>query len=122
MDRTNDAAGAGGSKGGLGDDQGTRIGAPDPAPIRPATHNDGATERPERQLGLGSEPTEALHSAKSAKGGGSRDASDETALKGQEAGRDGERSGSEPLTERKNEHRSGYGGAGGDPVESSDKR
>jgi hypothetical protein len=33
-----------------------------------------------------------------------------------------ERAGSEPLADRENEHRSGYGGAGGKPVKSSDKR
>jgi hypothetical protein len=123
MDRTNNTAGAGGSKGGLGDDQGTRVGAPDPGMIRPASHNDGDTGRPERHLGAGSEPTEALHSAK-AKSGGSRDETDDTGLKSQDTGRGrgGDLSGSEPLAERKNEHRSGYGGAGGEPVESSDKR
>ncbi len=120
MDGTNDAAGAGGSKGGLGDEQGTRIGAPDPGHIRGAAHNDGATGRPERHLGAGSEPTEAVHSAKS----GARKESDETGLKAQSTGTNAsdDRAGSEPLVERKNEHKSGYGGEGGSPKESSDKR
>jgi hypothetical protein len=58
--------------------------------------------------------------------GGSRDPSDKTGLAGQETGRSGregdDRAGSEPLAERSNEHRSGYGGAGGAPVNSSDTR
>jgi hypothetical protein len=124
MDRPNDAAGARGSKGGLGDDQGTRVGKPEPGPIRPAAHHHGDTGRPERHLGLGSEPSEAVHNAKQAKSGESRDEQQPTALEGQKTGTDqpGGRAGSEPLADRKHEHRSGYGGAGGDPVESSDKR
>ena len=42
----------------LGDDQGTRIGAPDQArSATPAAHNDGPTGRPERVTGAGREAT-----------------------------------------------------------------
>ena len=42
----------------LGDDQGTRIGAPDKArSATPAAHNDGPTCRPERVTGAGREAT-----------------------------------------------------------------
>jgi hypothetical protein len=120
MDHMGDE-GTRGSKGGLGDDQGTRIGSPD-ARIRPAQHSDTPPDRPERKLGVGSEPTEALHSAQ----GDNRDEEALSGLSGQETGRSDregtERVGSEPLEERENEHRSGYGGAGGTPVESSDER
>jgi hypothetical protein len=34
----------------------------------------------------------------------------------------GDRAGSEPLSDREKEHRSGYGGAGGKPVKSSDQK
>lgn len=117
---TNETAGAGGSKGGLGDEQGTRVGAPDPGHMRGAAHSDGPTGRPERHLGAGSEPTEAVHSAKS----GSRDESDETGLKAQSTGtsKTDDRAGSEPLVDREHEHKSGYGGEGGAPKESSDLR
>ena len=57
-------------------------------------HSDTPTGRPERQTGAGSEATPE--------------------------GR--KREGSEPLIEDADQHRSGYGGAGGAPVTSSDKR
>ena len=45
---------------GLGDDQGTRIGAPDQdRSATPAPHNDGPTGRPERSTGAGREATVA---------------------------------------------------------------
>ncbi len=46
---------------GLGDDQGTRIGAPDPASTTPAKHSDSATPRPERTTGTGSEATQSTN-------------------------------------------------------------
>jgi hypothetical protein len=46
-----------GNKGGLGDDQGTRVGAPDSA--SPAKHSDSPPDRPERVTGAGSEATQA---------------------------------------------------------------
>ena len=70
---------------GYGDDQGTRIGAPD-RQFKPAAHSDTPPDRPERQIGVGSEPT-----------AGTRKAPEE----------------------HDREHRSGYGGAGGKPVDSS---
>ncbi len=43
---------------GLGDGQGTRIGAPDETDrVTPATHNDGASGRPDRVTGAGREAT-----------------------------------------------------------------
>ena len=57
---------------------------------------------------------------------GSRNETDPTGLSGQETGRStregGKRAGSEPLAEEGDQHRSGYGGSGGKPVESSDTR
>jgi hypothetical protein len=107
---------------GLGDDQGTRVGAPDQSLKGPEQHSDSPSDRPERQTGTGSEASEGVHSAQQ---GGARDESDKTGLTGQETGRSsrdgGQRAGSEPL-DRSNEHRSGYGGAGGTPVNSSDTR
>ena len=45
---------------GLGDDQGTRIGAPDAKrSATPAAHNDGPSGRPERTTGAGQEATVA---------------------------------------------------------------
>jgi hypothetical protein len=72
--------------------------------------------------GAGSEASEGLHNAQQ---GTERDEAEATGLAGKDRGRaarDGEdRAGSEPLTEDE-QHRSGYGGAGGRPVTSSDER
>ena len=93
---------------GLGDDQGTRVGKPEPG-------RSGS-------LGMGSEASEGIHGAN-----GGRDASERSSLESRETGHaesqgDGsEQSGSEPLS-RTTEHRSGYGGSGGAPVTSSDQR
>ena len=110
-----------GSNEGFGDDQGTRVGAPDQE--TPRQHSDSPTGRPERQTGAGSEASEGMHNAK---GEGERREDDATGLSSQETGRSaregGRRSGSEPLTEEGEQHRSGYGGAGGQPVTSSDER
>jgi hypothetical protein len=105
---------------GLGDDQGKRVGPPDQS--APRQHSDGPSGRAERQTGAGSEASEGLHDAQK---GSERGEEDQTGLAGQEMGRSerdgGRRSGSEPLGEDE-QHRSGYGGAGGQPVTSSDER
>ena len=112
-----------GSIDGLGDDQGTRVGAPDQGSSAPRQHSDGPSGRAERQTGAGSEASEGIHNAQQ---GGSRDESADSGLSGQETGRSSRdaasRSGSEPLAEDGDQHRSGYGGAGGAPVNSSDTR
>ena len=109
-----------GSKGGLGDDQGTRVGSPDQSAKAPREHSDAPTGRPHRQTGAGSEASEGMHDAQQ---GGGRSEDDATGLSGQETGRStregDKRAGSEPLPED-DQHRSGYGGAGGRPVNSSD--
>jgi len=110
-----------------GDDQGTRIGSPDTGDAARRNNSRGAT-------GAGAEAAEAIHSAD-----GGRDPSERTALEsqptgradaeraraersGRETGGNQERMGSEPLVDRQTEHRSGYGGAAGEPVRSSDQR
>ena len=104
---------------GLGDDQGTRVGAPDQG--APRQHADAPTGRPQRQTGVGSEASEGMHDAQE----GGRAEEDATGLTDQETGRSvregAKRAGSEPLPED-DQHRSGYGGAGGRPVNSSDTR
>jgi hypothetical protein len=104
---------------GYGDDQGTRVGSPDQSAA--SSQADGES-RPQRQTGTGSEASEGIHNARHEEG---RDEGDRTGLTGKETGpgvRDGDaRAGSEPLTEG-DQHRSGYGGAGGAPVRSSDQR
>lgn len=113
----------GGATDGLGDDQGTRVGAPDRSASAPSQHSDSPPARPSRQSGTGSEASEGIHNAQQ---GGDRDESDATGLSGQDTGRDARegsgRAGSEPLAEEGEQHRSGYGGAGGRPVNSSDTR
>jgi hypothetical protein len=112
-----------GSVDGLGDDQGTRVGAPDQSRSAPREHSETPPDRPERQTGIGSEASEGMHNVRQ---GGSRDESDASGLSGEETGRStrdgGKRAGSEPLTEEGDQHRSGYGGSGGRPVNSSDTR
>jgi hypothetical protein len=97
-----------------GDDQGTRVGSPDTGDTSRRNQSQGAT-------GAGSEAAEGIHSAD-----GDRDPSEQSALESQPTGRDTggsrQRSGSEPLVDRETEHRSGYGGSGGQPVTSSDQR
>jgi hypothetical protein len=111
------------SVGGLGDDQGTRVGAPDQSGSAPREHSDAPSARPARQTGAGSEASEGIHNAQQ---GDSRNESENTGPSGQATGRGtregGNRAGSEPLTEEGEQHRSGYGGAGGAPVNSSDTR
>ena len=112
-----------GSVDGLGDDQGTRVGSPDQgANAPPRQHSDAPTGREGRTTGAGSEASEGMHNAQQ---GGARPEGDSTGLAGQETGRStregGKRAGSEPLPED-DQHRSGYGGSGGQPVNSSDTR
>ena len=111
-----------GSTDGLGDDQGTRVGSPEQSGEAPGKHADTPPGRPERHTGAGSEASEGMHNARS---DGERSESDPTGLSGEETGRStregGKRAGSEPLPED-DQHRSGYGGAGGQPVNSSDTR
>ena len=105
---------------GFGDDQGTRVGESDQG--IPQQHSDAPTGRPERQMGAGSEASEGMHNAQK---GSERGEQDATGLAGSDKGRsarDGEdQAGSEPLPEDE-QHRSGYGGAGGRPNTSSDER
>ena len=112
-----------GTTDGLGDDQGTRVGAPDQSASAPRQHSDAPSGRPERQTGVGSEASEGMHDAQQ---GGSRTEGDASGVTGQETGRStregGNRAGSEPLAEEGDQHRSGYGGSGGQPVTSSDER
>lgn len=75
------------------DDQGTRI----------ARDRDHAT-------GAGAEASEGIHGAPDGRHT-KRERSDESALQDRQTGNDGERRGSEPLTES-DQHRSHYGGGG----------
>lgn len=101
---------------GLGDDQGTRVGRPDPAPVTPSEGDQSrAASRP---TGMGGEAAEGIHDA-GADDRSEGDTSGVAADRGDESNRG--RAGSEPV-ERTEEHRSGYGGSGGRPVTSSDQR
>lgn len=93
-----------------GDDQGTRVGSPDTGDASRRNQSSGST-------GAGSEAAEGIHGATA-----DRDPSDRSSVEDAPTGSDDERSGSEPLVNRETEHRSGYGGAGGKPVKSSDHR
>jgi hypothetical protein len=77
------------AKKGFGDDQGTRVGAPDQEQLSPSEHSDSPPARPERSTGAGDE-MQAGHP--------------------------------EPVESHPTEHRSGYGGDGGEPKTSSHDR
>lgn len=91
-----------------GDDQGTRVGHPS-TPHRDNTRDSG---EPSDKSGARGEQ------------GGATGAGNEAAvgIHGTNDGGSGVRPGSEPLEERKNEHKSGYGGEAGEPRTSSDQR
>ena len=90
--------------GGLGDDQGTRVGSPD-----------AGQPRESKSTGAGAEAAEGVHSMHGR---------DETERSGSAENReaqsgDATRAGSEPLQGgRQSEHESGYGGKGGQPRKS----
>ena len=65
--------------------------------------------------GAGSEAAEGIHGAST-----DRDPSDRSSVEEGDTGSAGDQAGSEPLVDRENEHRSGYGGAAGKPVRSSE--
>ena len=70
-----------------------------------------------RPTGAGSEASEGIHGA-----GESRNEGDKTSVT-EDRSAATRNKGSEPLDQdRKNEHRSGYGGSAGTPVTSSDQR
>jgi hypothetical protein len=94
MDRSEEreSSGARRAESGYGDDQGTRVGAPDQERLEPAEHSDAPTGRPERTTGAGAEATAAIQET------------------------------SKGLEEHDREHRSGYGGKGGQPASSSEGR
>jgi hypothetical protein len=71
-----------------------------------------------RPTGAGSEASEGIHGAKSDRDQGAKSSV------GEDRSAANRKKGSEPLddADRTNEHRSGYGGSGGNPVSSSDQR
>lgn len=126
-----------GGREGFGDDQGTRVGSPDPAPgdersaaatgpvseeLQPSGGEKPRTHRGTGNTGIGAEGAAGLHGAKTDR------IAEPNALEDIDTGRSRpdeetvERSGSEPLEERTTEHQSGYGGRGGEPKSSSDER
>jgi hypothetical protein len=124
---------------GFGDDGGTRVGRPDPGHVEagPSTGTGapnaeegsildgeesrrGMTASDRASTGAGAEAAEGIHSTPN------RDPQKKSSVehahgepgRGEGAGL----SGSEPLRERETEHKSGYGGEGGQPKTSSDQR
>lgn len=109
---------------GFGDDQGTRVGRPDPGPdpshvdAAPSSATGASNDR--ANTGAGAEAAEGMHSSK---GRSPEERSGVERAHG-EPGR-GEGAGlpgSEPLRHRETEHKSGYGGEKGEPKTSSDQR
>jgi hypothetical protein len=115
-DKQND----GSSREGFGDDQGTRVGSPDPGRPRAAEKGarvDAGTDAP---TGAGAEAAEGIHGAQgrpdSARTGVSAPRGTD------ESPATSETSGSEPLRDREVTHQSGYGGEMGEAKKSSDQR
>ncbi len=120
---------------GLGDDQGTRIGTPDPGgreATGPSSQTTGEglegsaleddtapTERPRRSTGTGAEAARSAHAFGS--GTGDADGGEERSPE-EENLHDADRPGSEPLRGTHRQHVSGYGGSGNRPKRSSDQR
>jgi hypothetical protein len=129
--------GAGRADEGFGDDQGTRVGRPDPErnEASPSTGTGtpsavegsilegeesrrGMTANDRANTGAGAEGAEGIHSAKS---GGEHERSGVERAHGEPGRGEGAGlSGSEPLRHRETEHKSGYGGEGAGPKESSE--
>lgn len=90
------------------DAQGTRI-AGEP------TGDDGQGTRTAREpTGAGAEAAEGIHGEPKDRES-RRNPSDKTSLADRDSDSDDERKGSEPITSNSHEHRSGYGGNGGEP-------
>jgi hypothetical protein len=77
------------AKKGFGDDQGTRVGAPDQEQVSPAKHSETPPDLQDRNIGAGDE----MQADKS-----------------------------RPVESHPTEHKSGYGGDGGEPKTSSHER
>jgi len=139
-------------RGGLGDDQGTRVGSPDSGG-RGASASRGASRGPStqpvkeglegsilegesgygdaqkkgRSTGAGAEASEGIHGASSRRGESSRTSATNARTGSRETSSSStrstkDRSASEPMRGSEHQHVSGYGGAGGAPKTSSDQR
>ena len=125
FDERQRAEGADAGREGYGDDGGTRVGRPDAG--RTSDAGSGPSSQTTKEglegaifegegganTGAGSEAAQGIHGAQESgagqgSGGGSLGGND--------------RMGSEPLANRQQEHKSGYGGEGGSPRTSSDQR
>lgn len=121
FDERQRAQGADAGREGYGDDGGTRVGRPDTG--RGADAGTGPSSQPVKEglegavfegdeggTGAGSEAAQGIEGARDGKegAGGTRGGAS--------------RLGSEPLANREQEHKSGYGGEGGAPRTSSDQR
>ena len=126
---------------GLGDDQGTRVGSPDPARSTgseypgPSTGADANAlegsimeedsgsrgDAAEGATGAGAEAAQGMHTATDANREQQRTGGRPTSTGQRQPGEAGW-SGSEPLRETSQPHTSGYGGHGGEPRTSSDQR
>ena len=144
-------AGAHSRSGGLGDDQGTRVGSPDSGArgsgsrggsrgpstqpvseglegsIHEGASGSGGTQGKGRSTGAGAEATEGIHGASSRRGEASRTSATNARSAARETSSGStrsttDRSASEPLKGSEHQHVSGYGGAGGKPKSSSDQR
>ena len=119
---------------GFGDDQGARVGRPDQARRAPlgdaAEHAGPSTDTSEHDLEgsildgadtrRGTENSSTGAGAEGAKG--IEDANDQRGPLDREQREQAGMRGSEPLTDRGNEHKPSYGGEGGAPRTSSDQR
>lgn len=121
---------------GFGDDQGTRIGTPDPDGREakgPSSQTTGEglegsvlegdtakTDQQRRSTGAGAEAARSAHAFGSGKEGDEHDVEERSPE--EENLPDADRPGSEPLRGTHRQHVSGYGGSGGRPKRSSDQR
>ena len=86
-------------------------------PKQKSTNEERAPRESGRPLGAGSEPAQGIHGA-----GIAKKLESERAVHSRRSAVSAPRAGSEPLHHRSVEHKSGYGGEGGQPRTSSDDR
>lgn len=82
-------------------------------------HDDQGTRISRKPTGAGAEAAEGIHGDPKERDA-DRDPADQTSLADRETRNDASRRGSEPLDSNSHQHRSGYGGDGGEPQSPND--
>ena len=124
QDRGSHRQGDGRADEGFGDDQGTRVGKPDPGHVNAApSTGTGVPSGEEGSILEGESSRRGMPASDRASTGAGAEAAEGMHAHGEPGRGEGAGlSGSEPLRHRETEHKSGYGGEKGEPKTSSDQR